>query len=173
MDGPFSRHTNTFSKYCFLLNILAEQWCNNFFFTIIIMGRVKRKKCLRTCAKCADSDHPSHAQSLIRAFALHWNILQHPMIQLVDSKGPYQTARMRRLIWAFTVRICTETYFRMARAYNNNSLLCKCIHFLLNVTQNIVSFKQIIFNFKLYQILLSLFYYYIKHVCQPKLLYSS
>ena len=27
-------------------------------------GRVKREKCLQTCAKCADSDHPAHAQSI-------------------------------------------------------------------------------------------------------------
>ena len=28
------------------------------------------------------------------------------MIVLADSEGPDQTARMRRLIWAFAVRIC-------------------------------------------------------------------
>ena len=28
------------------------------------------------------------AQSLIRAFALHWNILQYPMIMFADSEGP-------------------------------------------------------------------------------------
>ena len=37
------------------------------------------------------------------------------MILLADSEGPDQTARMRRLIWAFAVRICPETRFRMAR----------------------------------------------------------
>ena len=38
-----------------------------------------------------------------------------PMILLADSGGPDQTARMRRLIWAFAVRICTKARFRMAR----------------------------------------------------------
>ena len=42
-------------------------------------------------------------------------IMLYPMIILTDSKGPDQTARMRRLIWAFTVRICPKTRFRMAR----------------------------------------------------------
>ena len=36
------------------------------------------------------------------------------MIVLADSEGPDQTARMRRLIWAFAVRICPKTRFRMA-----------------------------------------------------------
>ena len=31
------------------------------------MGLVMRKKGLRTCAKCAYSDDPAHAQSIIRA----------------------------------------------------------------------------------------------------------
>ena len=37
------------------------------------------------------------------------------MILLADSEGPDQTARMRRLIWAFAVRICPKTRFRVAR----------------------------------------------------------
>ena len=36
------------------------------------------------------------------------------MILLVDSEGPDQTARMRSLIWAFTVRLCPKTQFSMA-----------------------------------------------------------
>ena len=39
------------------------------------VGHVKRKQYLRACAKCADSHHPAHAQSLVRACSLHWNIL--------------------------------------------------------------------------------------------------
>ena len=61
--------------------------------------------------------HPTHAQSLIGSFALHWYIIQCLNILLADSEGPDQTARMRRLIWAFAVRICTKTSFRMARAF--------------------------------------------------------
>ena len=33
------------------------------------------EKFLRTCIKCADSDHPSHAQSISRAFSFHSYIL--------------------------------------------------------------------------------------------------
>ena len=46
---------------------------NNLFLVIAVslpMGRAKRKECLQMCAKCADSDDPAHAQSLIRAFPL-------------------------------------------------------------------------------------------------------
>ena len=35
------------------------------------------------------------------------------MILLADSEGPDQTARKRRLIWAFAVRINPKTRFRM------------------------------------------------------------
>ena len=64
------------------------------------------------------------------------------MILLADSEGPDQTARMRRLIWAFAVRICSKTHFRMAwttqyrtqlkkRAYftaqSDQGLHCRCI----------------------------------------------
>ena len=48
-------------------------------------------KCLQTCTKCADSDHPAHAQSIIRVFTLDSYILQYPMIPLADTEGPDQT----------------------------------------------------------------------------------
>ena len=53
-----------------------------------IMGRLSAKKGLRACAKCVDSHHPAHMQSVIRAFALHSYILLYPMIR-----------RPRWLIW--------------------------------------------------------------------------
>ena len=37
------------------------------------------------------------------------------MILFTDSEGPDQTARMRKLIWAFAARICPKTRFRLAR----------------------------------------------------------
>ena len=37
------------------------------------------------------------------------------ILLLAYSEGPDQTAQMRRLIWAFAVRICPMTRFRMAR----------------------------------------------------------
>ena len=70
-----------------------------------LYGPGQGKKCPRACAKCSYSDDLVHAQSIIRAFALHSHILQYPMILLADSEGPDQTAWSRRLIWAFTVRI--------------------------------------------------------------------
>ena len=66
------------------------------------------KKCLRTCAKCEDSDHLAYAQSIIRALALQPCILYYPVILLSDSEGPDQTAHPRSLIWAITVRTLPE-----------------------------------------------------------------
>ena len=40
------------------------------------------------------------------------------MILLADSEGPDQTARMRRLIWAFAVRICTKILFAWRAQYD-------------------------------------------------------
>ena len=39
----------------------------------------------------AQSDHPAHAQSIIRAFAFHSYIHKYPMILLADSEGPAQS----------------------------------------------------------------------------------
>ena len=43
-------------------------------------------------------------------------------VQWFCKQGPDQTARMRTLIWAFSVRICLKTYFRMARSLSGPSL---------------------------------------------------
>ena len=81
------------------------------------------KKGLRTCATCVVSDHPTHAESVIRAFVLHSYILRYQMTLLVNSEGSDQTARMRRLIWALDVRICPKKRFRMARfIYRTNDI---------------------------------------------------
>ena len=45
------------------------------FLCIKIYGPREAKKCLRACAKCKDSNHPAHAQSMFRAYALHLYIL--------------------------------------------------------------------------------------------------
>ena len=60
--------------------------------------RQAKKKFFRICAKCADSDHPAHAQSIMWAFAINSIILWHPIIVKADSEGTDQTARMRRMI---------------------------------------------------------------------------
>ena len=54
-------------------------------------GPRKALMCLPTCAKCTDSDHPAHAQSITWAIALHSYILSCPMILLVDTEGPDQS----------------------------------------------------------------------------------
>ena len=73
---------------------------------------------------CGFTSFCTHAQGIIRAFALHLNILQYQiedsggpdqMILFEDSEGSDQTAWMRRLTWAFAVRICPKNHFRMAR----------------------------------------------------------
>ena len=38
--------------------------------------------------KMGDSDHPAHAQSIIRVFAVHSFFLWYPVIMLADSEGP-------------------------------------------------------------------------------------
>ena len=49
-------------------------------------------------------------------------ILHCPMILLADNEGPDQTARMRSLIRASAVRICSKARFRMARPLYNRSV---------------------------------------------------
>ena len=51
------------------------------------------KRCFEHTQK-AEPDHPVHAQSIIRAFALLLYILQFSAILLTDSKGPGRTVRM-------------------------------------------------------------------------------
>ena len=85
-------------------------------FALILYGPHQAKKYLQTCTKCprtkcADSNHHAHAQSIIQAFALPSYILKYLTIMLVDSEGTDQTVQMRRLIWAFSVRICRKTCF--------------------------------------------------------------
>ena len=65
--------------------------------------------------KCAASDHLAHARSLIRAFVPLLIYSIYPMILLAESEGLGQTAWKRSLIWAFAVRTCPKTRYRMAR----------------------------------------------------------
>ena len=51
------------------------------------LGHVKKKKCLQTCIKCADSHHPDHVQSLIWAF---WSPWKHC---IVSSDSVYRQQR--------------------------------------------------------------------------------
>ena len=76
------------------------------------MGTIKQKSVFEH-EQNANSDHSAHAQSIIRAFALHSYILKYPMILFADSEGPDQTARPRSLICAFAVRTWTEGTFSL------------------------------------------------------------
>ena len=51
--------------------------------------------------------------TLIRIFSVGLHILWNPLILQADMKGPSQTARMRKLVWAFTVsiNICSNRAF--------------------------------------------------------------
>ena len=55
------------------------------------MGRPKWKYVFEHAQNAQIQIHPTHAQSLIRAFALHWYILLCPVILLADSEGPDQS----------------------------------------------------------------------------------
>ena len=63
----------------------------------ISYGSRQAKKCLRKCTKCADSDHPASAQSIIRAFTLHLYTL-YLVILFADSEGSDQTGSTVNII---------------------------------------------------------------------------
>ena len=83
---------------------------------IYYMGLVMRKSTFNM-RKIADSRHHAHAQSLILAFALYLNIQQNQMILFVDSEGPDQTAHLRSLIRAFSVRTWPKSTFLLRGAH--------------------------------------------------------
>ena len=60
-----------------LMNITLPRLCNVYLPVSpwVMAGMLQAKKCLRKCAKCFDSDHTAHTQSIIRAFAFNSNIL--------------------------------------------------------------------------------------------------
>ena len=66
-----------------------------------VYGPRQAKMCLRTGAKCADSDHPAHTQSNIRAFALHSYILWYPMILIQDNEDNNPTWTDMCAQWRF------------------------------------------------------------------------
>ena len=82
------------------------------------MGRVKQK-CLRACAKCVDSHHHGlHTLKVSSGLLLSIHLLSSiQMILLADREGPDQTALERRLIWAFSVRMCSEGTFSLGTTY--------------------------------------------------------
>ena len=94
--------------YCsHIIAIILKCQCN---VCPLYMGRVQRKKSLQTWAKYADLNHPAHARSPIRAFAFHWDTLWYPTSLI----------RLRMPIWAFSVRICPKTRFRMVHLIVKN-----------------------------------------------------
>ena len=77
------------------------------------------------CSK--DPDESAEIYSLVGNFAILRYDLQCTIILLPDSEGPDQTAWMRRLIWAFAVRIFPKTRFRMAWPTLCSELVIKAI----------------------------------------------
>ena len=66
-------------------------------------SNMRRFKSSWSCAKY----HPGLCSPIIHSLVSNDSVS--------GQEGPDQTARMRRLIWAFVVRICLKTHFRMAR----------------------------------------------------------
>ena len=93
-------------------------------FTVYYIGCVKRKKMLSNMCKMR-TDHPAHAQSIMQAFTFHSYILWHTIIVIADSEGSNQTARMRRLIWVFPVRIGPRSRFCWRGPYTLTYLYIK------------------------------------------------
>ena len=65
-----------------------------------VPSKMRKMRKFRSSCACAKY-HPGICSPLV-------------MILFADSKGPDQTARMRRLIWAFSVRICPKARFCIA-----------------------------------------------------------
>ena len=68
------------------------------------------------------------------------------MILVADSKGPDQTVRMRRLIWAFAVRICPKTRLWYGAAYIKNDDLIEFV-ICLNDAWCLLALMQDLFVF--------------------------
>ena len=102
MSGDLNYSSQTYSQFGKCSSLLVKPLKKEH---INYMDRVKRKKCLRACAQCADSHHPAPTQNIIRAFTFRLYIMRYPMILLADSGCLDQTTRMRGLILAFAVRI--------------------------------------------------------------------
>ena len=69
---------------------------------------------------------------------------KYPMILLVDSEGPDQTAPVCRLISAFAARICPKTCFCIARPICNFRQL-NCVQLYLKSTQSCCFLMKIFF----------------------------
>ena len=72
------------------------------------------KRCLRACAKSTDSDSYSSYTC-----AKSHPCICSPFIQSIVSYDSVSGQRMRRLIWAFIVRICPKTCFAWHGPYVN------------------------------------------------------
>ena len=80
----------------------------------IPLGQRQAKRCLQTCTKSVESGHLAHAQSIIRPL-LSISIFCSIQLFCKRTVKTNQTAQMRRLIWAFAVRICPKSRYRMPR----------------------------------------------------------
>ena len=83
------------------------------------MGCAKLKSVFEHAQNAQIQIHPTHVQSLMRAFALHRYILECPMILLADCEGPDQAVWMHRLIWALAVAYAQRHVFTWCGQYNH------------------------------------------------------
>ena len=102
-------------------------------------GSRQAKTGIRTRAKCADTDHPAHAQSITRTFVLHSYILN-------GSDNHDLTARNRRPVLP-SLSAYTQRHVFYGAVHNNYYYFIIIIFFLhiVNVTYeqmlNIISFE--------------------------------
>ena len=111
------------------VNVGCEMHCIGVTEDVPLYGPRQAKMCFRACANCAAIHHPAHAQSVIRTFALHWNILAvcgqwrswsdcafrtaKALIKLYECtvwSGPSLSAHARRQVfaWRDPVVICNK-----------------------------------------------------------------
>ena len=136
MKGLIVRIAISVASFCMFSNSCFSYWVQLFLMislfkiglTIVVFssnlsyskhwlwyGRRQAKTCLRAVQnvrihvilprrKCSSG----HLLSTETLYSIQW-------FYLADCEGPDQTAQMRRLVWAFTIRICPKKHFRLAR----------------------------------------------------------
>ena len=121
--------SNMFSLF---FQIWYEETKHIYLFQKYYIGRVKwkrnfgRKMCrFRSSCTCAKY-HLGHCSSFIHSVVSNDSVS--------GQWGPDQTARMRRLIWAFAVRMCPKTRFRLVSPMCNKNIKYVCYHLLIFIT---------------------------------------
>ena len=101
----------------FVFNMCSSEWI---IFMIqpenIISESQNEKKYLLTCAPGEYSDQPAHARSSIRIISVIFWIAKGTRFLQAERENCDQSLRMRRMIWLFNVRTCSEVHFSTLRS---------------------------------------------------------